>query len=577
MRRLLSLAPVLALVPVLFAGRPDDRPMSPLVLTDTAGQAHRLPADGAKATVLFFAGLDCPRSQRDLGRLAELAGRYADKGVSFLAVFPNEPDRADDIRRRVRVPFPCLPDPDQAATDRFRVTTTPTAVLLDAAGAVCYRGGLDDGRDKNPRRHLQDALDAVLAGKPVALAETEVLGCLVERKLPAAKGEAVTYSGQVGALLHKNCAACHRQGQPAPFHLLTYDQARAHARNIKAVVTDRRMPPWKPANHGTFRDERWLTDGEIDLLSKWVDAGAPLGDPAKVPPPPAFADGWQLGTPDVVLQAPEYEVDAEGSDEYRCFVLDPNQSEDRHVRAVEFKPGNGRVVHHVMTYVDTSGVATFRQAVSRKPGYSTDGTGPGIKPFGDLGGWGPGDQPFALPDGTARLLPAGSRIVMEVHYHKTGKPEKDRTTLALHFAKKPVTRTVQSKVVINTHFNIPAGAERHEVRTGWMVPEDLHVLSVQPHMHLIGREMLLTATLPGGREKTLIHLKDWDFNWQLGYPFAEPVALPADTVVHLRAWFDNSEKNPANPNHPPKDVRFGLQTTDEMCVAYLLYTKDRQP
>jgi mono/diheme cytochrome c family protein len=567
----------LALVPLLSAAGPDDRPVSPLTLADTAGTAHRLPADGAKATVLLFAGLDCPRSQRDLARLAEAAGRYRDKGVSFLAVFPNEPDRPDAIRRRAAGVVPCLPDPDQRAADRFRVTATPTAVLLDAAGRVCYRGSLDDGRDKEPRRYLQDALDAVLADRPVAVAETEAVGCLIERKLPAAKGEAITYSGQVGAILHRNCAACHRPGQPAPFHLLTYEQARSHARNIKAVVTDRRMPPWKPANHGTFRDERWLADADIDLLAKWVDAGAPLGDPAKVPPPPTFADGWQLGTPDLVLQAPEYEVGAEGSDEYRCFVLDPKLTEDRHVRAVEFRPGNGRVVHHVMTYIDTSGVSTWRQAVSRKPGYSTDGTGPGIKPAGDLGGWGPGDQPFALPDGTARLLPAGSMIVLEVHYHKDGKPEKDRTTLALHFAKAPVTRTVQSKVVLNTRFVIPAGAGRHEVQARWNVPEDLHVLSIQPHMHLIGREMQITATLPDGTERVLIHLKDWDFNWQLGYPFAEPLALPAGTVVRLRSWFDNSEGNAANPNRPPKDVRFGLQTTDEMCVAYLLYTRDRQP
>ncbi|HZT80115.1 MAG TPA: redoxin domain-containing protein, partial [Gemmataceae bacterium] len=574
--------PALAAVAALAAAPERDRPPARLSLPDPAGKVHALPGPGeARAVVLFFTAVECPNAVRYLPRVAELHKACSGRGVRFLALYPNALDGKDEIAKQAgdfKLPFPALLDADQRAADAYGVTVTPTAVLLDAAGKVRYRGAVDDNKAERlaGKHYLRDALDAVLAGKEVAVRETEPAGCTIQRKLAESKQPTVTYASHVGRILHAKCASCHRPGQVGPFSLLTYDQARRWATNIKAYTQSGAMPPWKPVNRGTFHGERWLPQEEIDLLARWADAGAPLGDPARVPPPPKFPDGWRLGQPDLVLEADEYEVAAEGSDEYRCFVLDPKLTRNRHVTAVEFLPGNPRIVHHAMTYIDLTGASVKLLGKDGKPGYSSRGTGPGFVPLGDLGGWGPGGMPIQWPEGMGRLLPRGSRIVLEVHYHKSGKPEKDRTRLGLHFARGPVKQRVRSTVVLNLRFRIPPGEKRHQVDAEWEVPDDLHAVAIQPHMHLTGREIKVTALLPDKTEKVMVHVKDWDFNQQELYQFQKPFALPAGTKVRLTAWFDNSADNPNNPNKPPKMLRFGEQTTDEMCVAYINYVRDKE-
>jgi len=191
-----------------------------------------------------------------------------------------------------------------------------------------------------------------------------------------------------------------------------------------------------------------------------------------------------------------------------------------------------------------------------------------------LGGWAPGNTPRFAPPGTAARIPKGSRIVLQVHYHKNGKPETDRTRIGLHFAKSPVEKRLRVAPVLNMGFEIPPGAERHEVKASMTIPTDIHLHSVIPHMHLLGRDIKLTATLPDGRALPLVWLPDWDFNWQETYAYREPLALPKGTRIQLTAYYDNSEKNPHNPHNPPKAVRWGDETTDEMCIAFLGYTVD---
>jgi mono/diheme cytochrome c family protein len=525
---------------------------------------HRVvcPAD-APACVLLFTSLDCPAARKATPRV--LATCAAAKVPAFV-IFVNASDTVERIRA-AQIAGTCLRDADQRAVARFGVESTPTVVVLDATQNVVYHGPDDDGRPL-----LRDALTACVAKQPPTFAKLPVNGCPIERPLPTVQAQAPTYAGQVGQLLHRHCANCHRPGAAGPFALLTYADARQHAHKIRRALETDTMPPWKPTNHGTFQDELWLPPADKATLLRWIAGGAPRGDATQEPAPPTFKTGWQLGTPDLILTMPEYTVAASGPDEYRCFVLNPNLAEDRYVAAVEFLPGNSTVLHHAMTYIDTSGVAALRFALDGKPGYSTGGTSPGFVPVGDLGGWGPGTQPRALPAGTARWLPQNSRIVLECHYHKTGKPETDRTQMGIYFAKGPVTRVVKSQVVLNLKFTIPPDAKRHEVTAGWTVPRDVELLSIQPHMHLLGREMHVTAKPPERPEQTLIQLKNWDFNWQQGYQYRNPLTLPAGTRVQLRAWFDNSATNPYNPHRPPKPVRFGLGTNDEMCVAYLLYT-----
>ena len=231
-------------------------------------------------------------------------------------------------------------------------------------------------------------------------------------------------------------------------------------------------------------------------------------------------------------------------------------------------------MHHVMTYIDARGDSLKRAGKDGRPGYSSRGTGPGFQPLGDLSGWGPGARPEPLDKDLGYYLPRGAKIVMEVHYHKNGRVEKDRTRMGLHFANAPIKKRLRSHVVLDFMFQIPPGAKHHRVGASWTVKEDIHAISVAPHMHLLGREMTVSARRPDEAPLTLLRLEDWDFNWQQAYVFAKPVALPAGTRVEVEGWFDNSAENPNNPRKEPVAVHFGEQTTDEMCVAYFSYTRD---
>jgi hypothetical protein len=314
------------------------------------------------------------------------------------------------------------------------------------------------------------------------------------------------------------------------------------------------------------------------LIAKWVELGCPEGDAKHLPPPREFRDGWKLGEPDVVLEpAEEYAVAAEGSDEYRCFVIPTDFAEQRFVSTIEVLPGNASIVHHVIVFLDQHGEAARLDKEDPLPGYATSGGFPGFVPDGHLGGWAPGNNPQHLPDGMARILPKGADVVVQVHYHKNGKAEQDRTQIGLHFAKKEVRRAVYAIGVLPPDgplggMRIPAGAENHEIKTTMVMPADMIGMEVTPHMHLLGKDMKLTATLPDGTVRPLIWVQNWDFNWQESYQFTKPIELPRGTRLDLVAHYDNSAKNPYNPRNPPQLVTWGEETTDEMCIAFLQVT-----
>ncbi len=559
---------------LLLAVPHQDESVPAFTLEDAGGKRHTL-REG-RAAVLVFIGVECPMSNRYLARLAELQKTCDAKHIDFFAINPNAHESREAIAAHAKdnaLPFPVLIDADQRIADAPKVETIPCAFLLDGSRRVRYRGRIDDHKsaDLVKRRFLRDALD----GKDVA--STAPVGCEIQRRLPEARDSPVTYANRVAKILNDNCVACHRPGQVAPFPLTTYQNARRWSKNIVRATHAGAMPPWKPANDGLFRDERRLAKEDLAALTTWADAGSPLGDAAAVPAIPAFRDGWTLGEPDLVLEPEaEYDVEAAGSDEYRCFVLDPKLDEDRFVTAVEFRPGNPRVVHHVMTYIDGKGESIKFDLRDDGLGYSSRGTGPGFMPLGDMGGWGPGMQPVPLPDGMGYLLPRGCRIVLEVHYHKDGRAAKDRTKLALRFARGPVAQRVRSHVVINMSFRIPADEKRFPVRASWNVNESVHAIGIIPHMHLLGREIEVIAELPDGTRRSMVHVKEWDFNWQEQYRYREPFALPKGTRVQLTGWFDNSTDNPNQPRTAPKAVGFGEATTDEMCVAYIAFVKDTE-
>jgi mono/diheme cytochrome c family protein len=387
----------------------------------------------------------------------------------------------------------------------------------------------------------------------------------------AAAAAPPTFNRDIAPILYKNCATCHRPGEVAPFSLLTYQDAAKRAKQIATVTHSRFMPPWKAEpGYGSFQNERRLTDDQIAMLGEWAANGAPesdaAGDPGAKPTPPVFAEGWQAGQPDQVFTLPEkYSLAADGPDQYRCFVVPMNLDHDVYVKAFEFRPENRRVVHHAIIFTDPTGAA--RKLVPNGGSYQCFG-GPGFGPTGLVGGWAPGGSPNVAGKGMAFTVTKGTDLVLQIHYHPSGKAEQDQSSLGMTFGDAP---TVGRGLVLMSSraIKIPAGEAHYVVKTGMTIPQDVEVLGITPHAHYLGKEMKIDAHLPDGTVTPLIRIKDWDFNWQGQYRYSEPVKLPKGTRVELEYTYDNSAANPRNPSNPPVDVHWGEQTTNEMAVAFM--------
>jgi hypothetical protein len=379
----------------------------------------------------------------------------------------------------------------------------------------------------------------------------------------------VTYTHDIAPIMDAQCVTCHRSGQVAPFALTDYETAREHAQMLAIVTAKHVMPPWRAAaGYGDFQGVRGLTDVQIATLQKWVDEGEPEGRPSDLPPAPKFASEWSLGQPDLVLSMPEaFSVPATGNDIYQCFVLPTGIADDRFVAAIELKPGNPKVVHHAIAYLDSRHVA--QKLLNPKDpgaGFLSFG-GPGFLPTGVLGGWAPGAFPHLWPAGIADYMAGGSDVVLQVHYHPDGKPETDQSKIGIYFAKGPITAVTTDIALWQPNIDIPPGDSDYTRTQEFTTPVDCDAVGIIPHMHLLGRQMKVTAYLPDGTVKPMVWVKDWNFNWQDQYRYKSPVFLPAGTRLELTAAYDNSDNNPFNPNSPPKEVHLGEQTTDEMCLC----------
>lgn len=380
---------------------------------------------------------------------------------------------------------------------------------------------------------------------------------------------APTFSEHVAPIVFSKCAACHRDGQIAPFSLLSYDQVKKRAKEIVEATGDRVMPPWH-ADRGAveYANDRSLSDAEIALIRNWVEAGAPEGDAAKLPPLPKFHPGWQLGQPDFVAEMPEpFTVLGEGKDLYRNFVMPLNLEEDTWVNGIEFKPGAPSAVHHVLYFLDLTGRAREADAADPLPGYN--GMGRSNGKFRYLGGWDVGTQTARVPYGLAWLLPKGSDLVIQVHYHPTGKAVEDRSAVGFHKSKEPTARPwtivpVPPFFGILSGINIPAGEKEYIKKSSMILPVDVEAIAVNAHAHFLGKRMEMTATLPNGETRQLLKMSDWNFAWQEDYAFKEPVKLPSGTRLDSLISWDNSDTNPHQTIHPPKEIHWGPTSTDEM-------------
>ena len=424
----------------------------------------------------------------------------------------------------------------------------------------------------------------------------------------------LTFSRDVAPIFFDKCAECHRPGEIAPMSLLRYNEARPWARSIREKVLNREMPPWHAdPSHGQFANDRRLIRREIDTIAAWVDSGAKEGNPADLPPAPSFTDGWSIGKPDVVLSMPqEVTVEATGPDEYQYSAVPTRFTEDRYIQAVEVRPGNRKVVHHLVVFVQPPPMKTSQPKPQSSEADSTSGAGATdttlyldgrverTKPDAPVhddgcslpnGGGGfrrdaskrepvpgilaeylPGKRGEVLEPGSAKRIPAGSTLVFQVHYAKsTGAVQKDRSSIGLIFARSQPSKVIDTKLIFNGYFSIPPGAANHRTTACWTVPSDTEIVSLTPHMHVRGKAMEIRAIYPDSRSEILLNVPAYRFSWQTIYYLKRPLPIPKGTRIAVTTLFDNSPQNKYNPD-PTRAVRWGEPTYDEMLAAFIDYS-----
>jgi len=543
---------------------PDVRTQKPVALADFKDK---------KAVVVVFLGTECPISNVYVGRLADLHAEYAPKGVQFLAVNSNAQDTAErvaDHARKNNVPFPVLKDDGNVVADQFEATRMSEAFLLDAGGTVRYRGRIDDQygvgyqRPKPVRRDLAEAIEAVLSGKEVAQPVTPVEGCRISRAIKAKQDGPITYTKQVARILQNNCQECHRPGQIGPMPLLTYDDAVAWSETIREVVRGERIPPWfADPNHGKFANDRRLPAEQRGQLLAWIEHGCPKGDDKDLPPPRDFAKGWTIAEPDLVLSmTEEFEVSTtapRGGIPYKYFTVETNFKEDRWVVEAEAKAGAPDVVHHIIVFILGPGKTFYPD----RPGNAV------------LCGVAPGDTALHLPAGVGKKIPAGSRLIFQMHYTPNGKARKDRSSVGLVFAKTLPEREAITVPVLNPMFRIPAGDDNYKVESVHEFKKPGQVLGFMPHMHLRGKDFLYEAVHADGRKEVLLSVPHFNFGWQSAYRLETPYPMEKGDKLHCIAHFDNSDKNPNNPDSK-SEVRWGDQTWEEMMIGWTEVAYERK-
>ena len=415
----------------------------------------------------------------------------------------------------------------------------------------------------------------------------------------AASAQTPTFSKDVAPIVFAKCAGCHRPGEVAPMPLLSFKDVRPWASAIKEKVSTRIMPPWHADRaYGAFRNNPSLSQGEIDTIVSWVNAGAPEGNPKDTPALPKFAEGWQIGKPDQVFEmAADFEVPARGSIDYQYFEVPTNFTEDRWMQAGEVRAGDRAHVHHIIVYVREPQARTRQNVMSIRPIFaagerpslpSATSTTAGERALAPVAGvaaatrstdnmlvnWAVGEDAPVYKPGMAKRIPAGSTLVFQVHYTTNGTAGRDRSRIGLIFSKEPPAQEIRTAAIANPMFAIPGGAANHQVEAEATFSDDVKVWTMHPHMHLRGKDMTYTATYPDGREEIVLRVPKFDFGWQTDYWLAQPISLPKGSKLHVTAHFDNSPANKANPD-PSATVRWGDQTWEEMMIGFFTYTVEK--
>jgi hypothetical protein len=549
-----------------------------LRMTTTAGNRAFSQLIGENITVVAFIAVNCPIANSYAPDYAALQRELKKQGGNLVLVYSNAGDiseASEHVRQFGLSECPIVLDQDQVVASAFHATMTPEMYVVKDYQVV-YQGRMDDrylGRTRpsgNTSRtfELQNAVNAVLAGREVKVAKTKVFGCAIERTLPNGQ-KGPTYYPQVKSILDRSCVRCHDASGVAPMTFATYAGARRYVNNIASVVAQRQMPPWKaePNTH-TYTNLRAISDADRKTLMQWAATGAAAGTPVTGN---VTADDRRVISWDAELTPPAlHSVKASGPDEYRTFIIPTDFNEDKWIDAIDFKPSNPKVVHRILGFVDTTRGA--RKHIDSLPtlGYSNFG-GLLSPPDADLGAWFPGNPIQLLHDGAAWKLPKGADILVQVHYHSTGKVEVDAPRVRLRFTRGPVVKERKLLTLARTDLYLPAGSIKTYTLTH-RLEQAVAIHSIMPHMHFAGRSIKVTVTTPDSKVNTLLGIRDWDIYWQEAYLFEQPLDVPAGSMITVTAAFDNSIANPRQPTIPPKDIHYGESNKDEKLLVYIGYT-----
>ena len=537
---------------------------------------------GTQGTVVVFLGTECPLAKQYTPRIEELRKKYLERGIGFVAIDPNIQDSLAEMAahaRRFELQTPFLKDPDQSLADLLGATRTPEVCLIDAQNTIRYQGRIDDqhgigfSRETPTQNELADAIESLIAERPVATAWTQASGCLIGRNRSKAESaddsQAITYAQHISHLLESRCVSCHRSGDIGPMDLSTYDDAAAWADMILEVTQNKTMPPWHATDeHAQFRNDRRLSQNELDLIEQWVSQGKRRGDPSLEAKPQtdriAENTGWLLPkTPDIITPMSDrpYSVPKTGVVNYQYFRADMNNDKDLWVQGMEIIPGAREVVHHVLVFVRDKG--------SRKRDLG------GARSF--LAGYVPGTRAEMMPKGYAKRIPANSELIFQVHYTPNGTAQTDLSKVGFILADpEQITHEVKTTSAVSLNFQIPPGASDHRVTAS--LPEKLpecELLAMSPHMHVRGKSFRYSLVHLDRKREVLLDIPSYDFNWQTEYRLATPMKLPAGTRMFCEATFDNSDANLNNPD-PKAWVRWGDQTYEEMMIGYFHYAEKRR-
>ncbi len=543
--------------------------------TDLNGTASTL-ADfkSDKFLVVALTNDTCPLCRKYAPTLAKLETEFAAKGVSFLFVNPTDATAKSPFQGRYVL------DRDGKLATALGAASTTDVFVLDAARTIRYRGAIDDqygigyATDAPKHEFLRHALTKLLDGKEPEVSATTAPGCDLDLAKPTTT-VGVTYHNRISRIVQQNCLECHRDGGVGPFPLASYDDVVRQRGAIRKVLTDGTMPPWfagpvKEGTHSPFKNDRSLSAADKADLLAWLASDRPMGEATDAPTPREFKSSWSIGKPDAVFQLPKpVAVKATGIMPYQMISVETNFDEDKWVQAVEIQPTAREVVHHALVHVLPKG-----NPLARLPGggfrIRVDDERQGY-----FAAYVPGNAYTILPDGQARLLPKGATLRFQMHYTPNGKATSDQTRLGITFAKGPPSTEAKVASVASTRISIPPQAENHKEVAKLRTPADVTLVSLMPHMHLRAHACRYELTTPDGVTTTLLDVPHYDFNWQLRYQLAEPLAVKKGSTFTFTVWYDNSSNNPANPD-PTKRVKWGPQTSDEMHLGYLEYVVDRK-